>query len=216
MWPPAAAAPRETAAITPPYPPATTVQPCAARRPPSRPAASCRGSPAATRADPSTATSTGPAGAPGIPGEPGVSGEPGGPGRSAKPESAGDELVLRPRQVKMAATTGQRGSRYRRVLVRPWAALSGTGWVRGGRPWLLRLGPSVTQASPTLIFQSFTASTLFVTVWIKRASAALRAPAKAGLRSGSDSEATWPKDRACGPSYNVSVRTGSAASDGNS
>ena len=43
----------------------------------------------------------------------------------------------------------------------------------------------------------------------------LRASAKAGPRSGSDSEATWRKDRVCGPSYNVSVRTGSAVSDRN-
>src|SRR5215813_14993866 len=57
--PPAAAAPRATAAIRPPYPPVMTVQPCPASRPPSRTASSCRGSPGAIRADPSTATSTG-------------------------------------------------------------------------------------------------------------------------------------------------------------
>src|SRR5215472_10329238 len=56
--PPAAAAPRATAAIRPPYPPVMTVQPCPASRPPSRTASSCRGSPGAIRADPSTATST--------------------------------------------------------------------------------------------------------------------------------------------------------------
>src|SRR5260221_1267610 len=57
--PPAAAAPRPTAAISPPYPPVTTVQPCPASSPPSRSASSCRGSPGPIRAEPSTATSTG-------------------------------------------------------------------------------------------------------------------------------------------------------------
>src|SRR5450755_3742293 len=76
--PPAAAAPRAVAAIRPPYPPVTTVQPCAASRPPRRPAASCRGSPGAMRADPTTAISTGP--------------PPGALGRD-EPGSVGDELV---------------------------------------------------------------------------------------------------------------------------
>src|SRR5260221_1210134 len=56
--PPAAAALRETAAISPPYPPVTTIQPCPASRPPSRMASTCRGSPGRIRAEPSTATST--------------------------------------------------------------------------------------------------------------------------------------------------------------
>src|SRR5260221_14291621 len=83
--PPAAAALRETAAISPPYPPVTTIQPCPASRPPSRMASTCRGSPGRIRAEPSTATSTcAPCAGSAVPGH-----GPGGPGRV----SPRDELV---------------------------------------------------------------------------------------------------------------------------